>query len=69
MKVFVFRMKALELVFKGMILFIVSSTILVVLSVPLSVYRIINFAALSLTVLLIIGVLMLGVHLFAKRAK
>jgi hypothetical protein len=69
MKVFVFRMKALELVFKGMILFILSSTILVVLSVPLSVYRIINFVALSLTVLLIIGVLMLGVHLFAKRAK
>lgn len=63
------KMDALELIIKGLIVFILSSTTLVILSIPLSVYRIIDYGLLGGTVLLIVGVIMIGVYLFAKRAK
>jgi hypothetical protein len=67
--IFVLEMNALELAIKGLIVSIISSTIIIVLSVPLSFYRIVDYTLLGGTVLLIVGVMMLGVYFFAKRTK
>jgi hypothetical protein len=67
--IFVFNMDALQPVIKGLIVFIISNTIIIVLSVPLSFYRIVDYTLLGGTVLLIVGVMMLRVYFFAKRTK
>ena len=65
----VLKMNVSALLAKGLILFIISITILVVLSIPHSFYRIIDLAYLGATVLLIVCIFVLGSYFYANRTK